>query len=109
MVRAVDNKTAPRVDLKGFEPVKPREHGRPEVAFKPEGEVQAPKAGLAGHSLFAARGSKYRDLSPAQRASVLSAIERCRPSIEQTYGTEAFEAAMNVLREAMEFTKKVPA
>ena len=113
MVRPIDTKAIKgAAELKGFEPVKAREHGKPKVSFKSDAKPSAPKMGLVGNPLFAARGGRggiYKDLSPAQRASVVSSLEQCRQPIIETYGEEAFEAAAGIFMEAMEFTNKTPA
>lgn len=97
------------VPKSGFKPVESRESrdaGKPEVAFKSDSKVEAPKVTLKGNPLFEdrARTDMYRGLSAAQKVKLISSIEKCRPQIIETYGERAYEHAVAVLLEAIEFT-----
>jgi len=110
MVRGVDTKVVARTtELKGLNPVKPAFAGRPEVAFQKDSKPEAPRVELSGNPLFAARGNMYRDMTPAQKSSFMSALEGCREEVVSVYGEKAYTAAEALLKEVMEFTGKAPA
>ncbi|MBN1282901.1 MAG: hypothetical protein JXA24_03925 [Proteobacteria bacterium] len=110
MVRAVDTEAVAKTrELKGFEPVRPAEKGRPEVAFESDSRPEAPSAVPAGNALFAARGSMYANMSPAQRAAFMSALDGCKGDVVSIYGEKAYNAVESLLKEVMEFTGKAPA
>ncbi len=110
MVRAVDTKVVSRIaELKGLAPVEPASVGKPEVAFEKDSKPQTPQVRLSGNPLFAARGDMYRDMTPAQKAAFMSAIEGCKSDVVSVYGEQAFTAAEALLKEVMEFTGKAPA
>lgn len=97
------------VSKSSFKPLESRESrdaGKPEVAFKSDSKVQAPKVCLKGNPLFDfnPRADMYKGMTAAQKVEFMSKIEKCRPDIVETYGEKAYEHAAAVLLEAIEFT-----
>ncbi|MFA4970979.1 MAG: hypothetical protein WC683_00095 [bacterium] len=110
MVRVVDTKVVNRTaELKGLTPVESASVGKPAVAFEKDSKPHAPQVRLSGNPLFAARGDMYRDMTPAQRASFMRALEGCKDEVISVYGKNAYSAAEALLKEVMEFTGKAPA
>jgi len=104
-VSPTNNKVS--ITKSGLKPVEarvPRDCGKPEVAFKSDAQVKAPNVLPKGNPLFAARAGMYRGLSASQKVKLMSSIEKCRPEIIETYGEKAYEHAVAVLLEAIEFT-----
>lgn len=74
-------------------------------AAKPKLEACASKSNplLTGNT---ARSRMYEGLSGEKKEKLLAAIEKSREAVVSTYGTRAFEAAVNALLEAHEFTSR---